>query len=103
MNQMHGTQQPGGVVGGPPGMGMMMPQSSPQQQQMQAMVHHPSQQHQPQPPEKMDNISKVKSLIGPLRESLSVNVSKNSLFILFKFNLFLRLDNTENFCTTFTT
>lgn len=82
MNQMHGIPQPGVVgVGMPPGMGIppaMMQQSSPQQQQMQAVMGpqnpgmvHPAQQHQQ--PEKMDNISKVKSLIGPLRESLSVN------------------------------
>lgn len=72
MNQMHGIQQPGGVGGGiPQAMGISpgMMQQSPQQ--MQAVMQH--QPQQPPPPEKMDNISKVKSLIGPLRESLSVN------------------------------
>lgn len=44
------------------GMGMP-PQQNPQQQQAQ----------QQQPPQPLDNISKIKTLIGPLRESLSVN------------------------------
>lgn len=72
---MHAIQNPG-----MPAMGIptMMQQSSPQQQQMQmgpqpqnpAMAH--PQQQQQQQAEKIDNISKVKSLIVPLRESLSV-------------------------------
>lgn len=43
-----------------PGMGM--PPQNPQQQQQQ----------QQQPPQPLDNISKIKSLMGPLRESLAV-------------------------------
>lgn len=42
------------------GMGIP-PQQNPQQQQQQ-------------PPQPLDNISKIKSLIGPLRESLSVRM-----------------------------
>lgn len=43
------------------GMGMP-PQQAPQPQQPQQ-----------QPPQPLDNISKIKTLIGPLRESLSVS------------------------------
>lgn len=44
-------------------VGMGMPQQqNPQQQQQQQ-----------QPPQPLDNISKIKTLIGPLRESLSVS------------------------------
>lgn len=48
------------------GMGMP-PQQNPQQQQQQ--------QQQQQPPlQQLDNISKIRTLIGPLRESLSVSL-----------------------------
>lgn len=33
----------------------------------------PPQQAQQQPPQPLDNISKIKSLIGPLKDSLSVS------------------------------
>lgn len=72
---MHGIQQPG-----LPGMGIspMMQQASPQQQQQQQQMQlganpglpHPQQQQQQQ--QQQDNISKVKSLTVPLRESLAV-------------------------------
>lgn len=45
---------------------MLMPQPTPQQQMQQ------QQQQQQQPPQPLDNISKIKSLVGPLRESLLV-------------------------------
>lgn len=35
----------------------------------------PPQQQQQQPPQPLDNISKIKSLIGPLKDSLSVSNS----------------------------
>lgn len=87
---MHNLQQPG--MGMSP---MLQPQQqqqpSPQQhlqqqqqlqqqqlmqgvigpQQVPTMVH-PQQQQPPQQPEKNDNISKVKTLVAPLRESLLV-------------------------------
>ncbi|XP_046670029.1 mediator of RNA polymerase II transcription subunit 29 [Homalodisca vitripennis] len=58
-----------------PGMGQ---QSQPQpQQQMQPQMQQPQQHAQ----EKLDNISKVKSLIGQLRESLAVTL-KNAAHAL---------------------
>ncbi|XP_063920147.1 mediator of RNA polymerase II transcription subunit 29 isoform X2 [Zophobas morio] len=45
------------------GMGMLQQPPNPQQQQQQ--------QQQQQPPSPLDNISKIKTLVGPLRESLS--------------------------------
>lgn len=87
MNQMHNLP--------PHGMGMspMMQQQqqpSPQQQHLQqqqqlmqggignqvpSMVHpQPQQQQQQQQVEKIDNITKVKSLVVPLRESLLVRL-----------------------------
>lgn len=72
---MHGVglnQQAGGSggVGMPMAVpGGIMQQASPQQlQQQQVMPPQPQ-----QPLEKLDNISKVKSLVGPLRESLTVS------------------------------
>lgn len=88
MNQMHNLQ--------PHGMGMSPmlqgQQPSPQQQHLQqqqlmqggivnqvpTMVHPQQQQQQQQQPqqqqaEKIDNITKIKSLVVPLRESLLVN------------------------------
>lgn len=61
---MPGGMGPGGMgpgMGGP-GMGVMQqpPQQPPPQQ--------PQQPHQP-----LDNISKIKSLVGPLRDALSVS------------------------------
>lgn len=46
-------------------VGMAMPQQPNPQQQHQ-------QQTQQQPPTALDNISKIKTLVGPLRESLTV-------------------------------
>lgn len=78
---MHGMPQPclgAGVGGGVgmPGRGVspgMMQQASPQQMVPQ---QPPPQQQQPPPQqaEKIDNISRIKSLIGPLRESLSMTM-----------------------------
>lgn len=75
---------------GAAGMGIspMMQQSSPQQPQTQAGPGmnpvpggvHPQMQNQPHPmppvqqADKLDNISKVKTLAGPLRESLAVRI-----------------------------
>lgn len=69
-------QQPGGIpgVGGIPNMVGISPSnmmaSSPQQQ----MTHQQNPGAMPMPgqPQPTDNISKVKSLMVPLRESLSV-------------------------------
>lgn len=64
-----GVGMPGGGVSP-----MMMQQTSPQQMG-NVMGPGPQQQQppqQPQPPaEKLDNISSIKSLIGPLKESLA--------------------------------
>ncbi|XP_077292001.1 mediator complex subunit intersex [Arctopsyche grandis] len=53
---------------GPVGVPVMMQQPSPQQLQ-QPMPPQPT-----QPLEKLDNISKVKSLVGPLRDSLTATL-----------------------------
>lgn len=65
------------MPGGPMGMMPIMQQPSPQQMQGAQVPHpgHPPNQAIPQPKQtELDNISKVKSLVGPLRESLSVRV-----------------------------
>lgn len=51
-----------------------MQQQQVQQQQMQQaqQMQQQQQQSQQQPPQPLDNISKVKSLVGPLRDSLAV-------------------------------
>ncbi|XP_066589895.1 mediator of RNA polymerase II transcription subunit 29 [Prorops nasuta] len=48
------------------------PQISQNQQSQQVQQQQVQQQQQSQAQEKLDNISKVKSLVGPLRESLAV-------------------------------
>lgn len=81
---MNHGQQPG--IAGIPNMGISpsMMASSPQQQMMgqqqqqQMIGQQPQQNPGPMPampvqPQPTDNISKVKSLVGPLRESLSVS------------------------------
>ncbi|XP_055607909.1 mediator of RNA polymerase II transcription subunit 29 [Uranotaenia lowii] len=97
MNQMgmH-MQQPGVVPGGPggpvgmpggpvPGVGVspVMMQSPQMQQQQQAAQQQQQaaqaqqqqqQQQQAQQPEKVDNISKVKGLVGPLRDALFTTI-----------------------------
>ncbi|GAB0097349.1 Mediator of RNA polymerase II transcription subunit 29 [Sergentomyia squamirostris] len=61
-----------------PGTSPMMQQASPQMAQIMGnqMVGGPPPQQLAQPPqiEKIDNISKAKSLVGPLRESLSATI-----------------------------
>lgn len=88
---MHGMPQPG--MGGqmmPAGVSpVMMQQASPQQaqqmqgvmgpQQMQQATPQQQQQQQQQQAEKIDNISKVKSLFGPLRESLSLTFKHGAI------------------------
>lgn len=67
---MHGVGLPMNQTVGVPGVGMQMAVPG-------TMMQQPSpQQMQPQPPqaEKSDNISKVKSLIGPLRETLTATL-----------------------------
>lgn len=59
-------QQVGGM-----GMNQMAPTGNPQLAQPQQQAQ---QQGQQQPQEKLDNISKVKSLVGPLREALSLTL-----------------------------
>lgn len=79
---MHGMPQPclGAGVGvgvGMPGRGVspgMMQQASPQQMVQQQPPPQQQQQPPPQQAEKIDNISRIKSLIGPLRESLSMTM-----------------------------
>lgn len=95
MNQQHGIPQAMGNVSTGMGISPMMQQSSPQQPQQQPQQQGGPQQQQQQPGpqnanpnaggahpqqqqqqnEKIDNISKVKSLAGPLRESLAVGQS----------------------------
>ena len=64
--------------GGPMGINQMVPgnpvqmQPAPPHPMHQAQQPGPPMQQQQQQVEKMDNISKVKSLIGPLRDSLSI-------------------------------
>lgn len=79
------------MSGNPMGISPMMQQPSPQQMQIQQgppnpMLgpNHPSQAQighpnisQSQPAEHLDNISKVKSLVVPLRESLAVSFASN--------------------------
>uniref|UniRef100_A0A1B0CIY1 Mediator of RNA polymerase II transcription subunit 29 n=2 Tax=Lutzomyia longipalpis TaxID=7200 RepID=A0A1B0CIY1_LUTLO len=67
---MHGMPQPGVVPSGVGVSPIMMQQASPQMGQMMGPAG-PQQPPQPAPIEKIDNISKAKSLVGPLRESLS--------------------------------
>lgn len=51
--------------------GMPMP---PQQMPVAMPQQHPGPPHQPQPPPvSLDNVSKAKALLGPLKESLAVS------------------------------
>lgn len=74
---MNHGQQPGVGVGGMPMVGISpsnMMASSPQQMPgMMSQQQNPG--AMPGQPQPTDNISKVKSLMVPLRDSLSVNVS----------------------------
>ncbi|CAD7092818.1 unnamed protein product [Hermetia illucens] len=94
---IHGVPQPIMGPGGMPNVGVspgMMQQSSPQQApQMQTVMNQQQmpqqQQQQPQPQqqaEKMDNISKIKSLVGPLRESFYATF-KSAAVVLQQSNL----------------
>lgn len=91
----------------------MMQQASPQQPQSQGSnpsigVNHPTPPGPPmhlgmpsQQTEKLDNISKVKSLIVPLRESLAVNTKSNhsnqfTNFNSIQMNLSSNADDIEN-------
>ncbi|KAF9808460.1 hypothetical protein SFRURICE_008513 [Spodoptera frugiperda] len=73
-NQMN-MHVPMNTVGGTPNVGMQMPvpgtimqQQSPQQMQQPVMPQQPQQQ------DKMDNISRVKTLMGSLRESIPMTL-----------------------------
>ncbi|EDS30565.1 intersex [Culex quinquefasciatus] len=91
---------PGGPVGmpggpgGPVGVGVspvMMQSPQMQQQQVQQQQQHQAQQQQQQQqqaqqPEKVDNIAKVKALVGPLRDALSTTI-KTSAQLLQQNNL----------------
>lgn len=75
-NQMN-MHVPMNTVGATPNVGMQMPvpgtimqQQSPQQMQVQ----QPQPMPQPTQQDKMDNISKVKTLMGSLRESIPVSI-----------------------------
>ena len=100
MNQ-HGMQQMSNVPGGM-GISPMMQQPSPQQAQPQQQQQSsagpqtsqptpPQQSAMPNPPnapvqqqstERLDNITKVKGLAGPLRESLAVRMHDYQQYIL---------------------
>ncbi|KAJ8687430.1 hypothetical protein QAD02_023224 [Eretmocerus hayati] len=73
-------QQPG-----PMGMNPMV-QSNPVQMGPAQHGMHPNQPPMQQPQEKLDNISKVKSLVGPLRDSLSLAL-KSAAQTLYQNNL----------------
>lgn len=78
---MNHGQQPG--VAGMPNMVGISPSSmmasSPQQQMpgMMPQQQNPGAMAMPGQPQPTDNISKVKSLVVPLRESLSVRLAEN--------------------------
>lgn len=67
---MHVPMNP---VGGAPNVGMQMQVPGPIMQQPSPQQMQPTMPQQPQQ-DKMDNISKVKTLIGSLRESISVSI-----------------------------
>lgn len=63
---------------------MQQQQQQVQQQQMQQAQQ--MQQSQQQPPQPLDNISKIKSLVGPLRETLAVSCENHVLkFLKYRF------------------
>lgn len=87
-----------GMAGPPMGMIPIMQQPSPQQMQGPPHPGHPQNQAIPQPKQTdLDNISKVKSLVGPLRESLSVS---SFVFITNELHItngsFVSTDNIKN-------
>lgn len=70
---MHVPMNP---VGAQPNVGMQMPVSGPIMQQPSPQQMQPAMPQQQQQ-DKMDNISKVKTLMGSLRESLPVSNLSN--------------------------
>lgn len=66
---MHVPMNP---VGGAPNVGMQMPVPGPIMQQQSPQQMQPAMPQQTQQ-DKMDNISKVKTLMGSLRESIPVS------------------------------
>lgn len=81
MGQMQGPPHMQGPpqMQGPPLQGP--PMQGPPQMQGQGSMQGPPQMQVQQ--EKFDNISKVKSLTGQLRESLAVNFKNNTCLILY--------------------
>jgi len=73
--QMNPGLQPGGLQSPMQQSPANLQQAQMQQAQMQA---------QQQQQEKLDNISKVKSLVGPLKESLSVSIYLIYLYVINK-------------------
>lgn len=78
---MHVPMNPGG---GAPNVGMQMGGSGPLMQQPSPQQMQQSMPQQP-PQDKMDNISKVKTLMGSLRESIPVSIVLSCSFNLFMF------------------
>ncbi|XP_014364217.2 mediator of RNA polymerase II transcription subunit 29 [Papilio machaon] len=72
MNQMN-MHVPMNTVGGQPNVGMQMPVAGPIMQQPSPQQMQPAMSQQTQQ-DKMDNISKVKTLMGSLRESLTMSL-----------------------------
>lgn len=72
-------------------MNIFQPQQQNPQQMVQQQVVQQQQQQQQQPQQPpLDNISKIKSLIGPLRESLSVYLTRDSV-LAYCFIIFFRI------------
>lgn len=80
---MHGVGV-GGNAMGVPSMQQQMQIPSPQMANPNQQIPQPNQQiPQPQqiPQERIDNISKVKTLVGPLRESLGATLKSAALLL----------------------
>lgn len=104
---MHGVPmvQPMGQGGGPVPNPMQMQQGMPVGVPIPGMMQQPSPQQlqqpmppqPPQPVEKLDNISKVKTLIGPLRESLTVSDIYILSFCNLCYNFVFEIEKKINF------
>lgn len=73
MNQMNMHVPPNPAVGAAPNVGMHMPTGAIMQQQSPQQMQPGQPMPQPPQQDKMDNISKVKTLMGSLRETLPVS------------------------------
>jgi len=95
--QQHQQQQQqqlgggGGGGGGGPHSQSLGPPPPQQQQQQQQQQHHPPQHHHPlglpmHPEARLDNISKAKALISPIKDTLS-NVLRNAAGAIYANNM----------------